>query len=490
MCYIFEAGRVLAGNQLYGPHLSETNPPIIVWFSAISVLLARHLAFSAVIWFRTLVLLILCVTAGWCVRLLERSGRVTSGLGLAFFGLSILCAGFSTGAYEFGQREHLLVMLLLPYVIGVGSGAVQRISPVERAALGLAAGCAIWFKPHDLLVVVGLELTYVLCAKTLRHILSIEFVAMAATACFLLVLVVLLTPLYIHQVLPLLSDVYWGLGTDTFSSLLLGCHVCIAAFVLGFLGYFLLRGRLLDKTTPAALLACSFGAYVAYALQHTTWTYHKYPHRAFYLLAVFYMLTDLLHPFFGRIAPTRLLAGRPRFVLSGCALLLVLVLILRPEIVRDPRMEQDVSPVTVFMEQVKPGTTVSSLSTSVPILASAFDHGLNWGSRFAHLWMLPAILQNEMGRTSASSPFKQLSAEKTEALAALQRREVAEDLVYWHPDFVLVPVCTREEPCQGIEGKDVNLVAWFKRSPEFSEVWSRYEQQAGFAGYEVYRLAK
>jgi hypothetical protein len=199
---------------------------------------------------------------------------------------------------------------------------------------------------------------------------------------------------------------------------------------------------------------------------------------------------DILHPLLNRIGESSLFAGRPALAISGCAFLLVFVLAFHPELVRN-RPDKPVLPsLDLFLDQVKPGTTVSALSTSVPVLASVYDHGLKWGSRFAHLWMLPAIIQNEMGRTSSYSPFKQLSPQTTLRLAALQRQEVTEDLHYWNPDLVLVPICTPKRPCQGMEGKDLDLVAWFKRSSDFSEAWLRYERQPGIEGYDVYRLAR
>ena len=38
---LLEAQRFLAGAQLYGPHLAEVSPPLIIWFSALPVLLSH-----------------------------------------------------------------------------------------------------------------------------------------------------------------------------------------------------------------------------------------------------------------------------------------------------------------------------------------------------------------------------------------------------------------------------------------------------------------
>ena len=488
--YIFEADRFLAGDEIYGPHLAETNPPLIIWFSTVPVILAHHLSLSAVSWFRYIVLFLICCSTAWCARLLRRSGKLAGGVALTLYSLFVIAVELNIGAYDLGQREHLLIILLLPYLLAVATGVVSRLSPVERGALGLVAGCAIWFKPQDVLIVVALELVLALRARTLRRILSIEFIATVLTASALFVLVLVFTPLYVHQVVPLLSNVYWALGTNTTASLLLSSTHYIAAVLAALLGYILLRHKLRDPTTPIVLLACSLAAYIAYAVQHTTWSYHQYPHRALYLLALAYLVLDLLHPSLGGLEKSPLFSGWPAVALSGCVILLICVVALHPKIARYRAKNPASTPLDLFLDQVKPGTTVSALSTSVPALASVYDHGLPWGSRFAHLWMMPAIIQNEMGRTSLSSPYKQLSPQLTSGLAALQRQEVTEDLNYWHPDLVLIPHCTRENPCQGIEGKDLDVLAWFERSPDFTRVWSHYTPQPGIEGYDVYRLAR
>jgi hypothetical protein len=103
--------------------------------------------------------------------------------------------------------------------------------------------------------------------------------------------------------------------------------------------------------------------------------------------------------------------------------------------------------------------------------------------------MLPAIVQNELGPTGGPAPFKRLSPETVARLAALQRTESAEDLNYWRPSVVLVEQCNLKHSCQGIEGKDFNMVSWFLQSPEFATVWSHYQRQPDFGNYDVYTSA-
>jgi hypothetical protein len=119
-------------------------------------------------------------------------------------------------------------------------------------------------------------------------------------------------------------------------------------------------------------------------------------------------------------------------------------------------------------------------------MGTIFNHGLGWGSRFACLWMLPAIIQNEQGPTNALVPFKRLSLPTLSRLAARQRTETTEDLNYWQPVVVLVQQCSTDKPCQGIEGKNFDTISWFAQSPDFAKAWSHYRQQPGIQDFDVY----
>ncbi len=486
--YLFEAQRFLSGAEIYGPRLMESNPPLIIWFSALPVMLARWTHGSAVFSFRLLVIAMIFGSVAWCVALLRRSAAIVSPAAVALLGCAILWIEFSIGPYDFGQRENLLFILLVPYVLAASTSVVSRLSLAERCALGVAAGIAIWFKPQDILILVGLELFLAFRARTLRRALAPDFLALVLTSSFILALVLLLTPLYITEIVPLLSDVYWAFGTESTLVLALSLDFYILPLIAMFLVWLRLRRRLRDPETPLALLICGFASFVACDIQHTVWTYHRYPHRAFLLLALSYLLAERLDPVIGRLTSNSILVRRMVLAASGASAIMLLALAIQPRLAHFGKACTEKEDVDRIFAQYKPSTTVFVFSTSVYPLASAYNHGLNWGGRFAHLWMMPAIIQNELGRTSPTFPFKQLSPETVARLAALQRSETTEDLIYWRPSVVLVLHCSLDQPCQGIEGKSFDMISWFRQSPAFASTWSHYQQQPSTGIFDVYKL--
>jgi hypothetical protein len=97
----------------------------------------------------------------------------------------------------------------------------------------------------------------------------------------------------------------------------------------------------------------------------------------------------------------------------------------------------------------------------------------------ATVWMTLAIIQNELGPTGPPFPFERLSPERLIQLANLQRADSVEDLNYWRPSIVLVERGTSQHSCQGIEGKNFDMISWFSQSPAFAAAWSPYRRQPG-----------
>jgi hypothetical protein len=486
--YLFEAQRLLAGAELYGPHLSETNPPMIVWFSILPVLLGRWMHGSPTFFFRLIVMALVFCSTAWCISMLRRGTVMTNLASLGLLAFALLASEFYIGPYNFGQREHLLIILLLPYILATVTGAVSRLSFAERSGLGVAAGIAIWFKPQDVLILAGLELFLSFRARNLRRVRTPEFLALILTSLAVLLLVRLTTPLYGTVTLQLLFDTYWALGTVNAVTLALSLHYYMLQVFLVLLACLIFRRYLRDPRTPVALLVCSISASLAFDLQHNDWWYHAYPHRTLLLLAIAYLLADLLYPLLVRLASEARLLRAAIFAASGAVAVLLCAVAINPQAVRNAGTHSGSYDIDQFFAQYKPSTTVYVFSTSVLPLSIAFNDGLNWGGRFAHLWMIPAIIQNELGPAEPKAPFKRLSPDTVARLAALQRKQSAEDLNYWRPAVVLVEQCVPKHSCQGLGGKNFDMLSWFLQSPEFAAAWSHYQRQPGINEYEVYTL--
>ena len=133
---LYAAGRVLDGATLY-VDLVEINPPLIVWLNIPIVVAARELGISEITAYRLAVTLLLAGSVIASARILRRiaddgSDRPTvRPSDLPTWRLTVLLivvALFVLPRLDWGEREHLTLALVLPYVL-LGAVRLTHLSP-------------------------------------------------------------------------------------------------------------------------------------------------------------------------------------------------------------------------------------------------------------------------------------------------------------------------------------------------------------------------
>ncbi len=481
---LYVADRVLAGARLYSPSTTETNPPLIVWLSVIPDLLARWLPFSPLLILKILVAAMVCAGAAWCARILYAAKLAASPLllGLSFCAVAAVEVSRDLLGYgQFGQREQLVVILVLPYLIYAACGSKLKLGLAKRIALGVAAGCGICVKPQQILLLAAAELLLLLWTRDLHRLKRAEPFATALTVCAYVLAVALATSYY-SQMVPLLKDTYWAYA-DT-SKLVLLRSVLLDWRVWLTLVIWLGVGRYLKHpAAPLALLAAGLGAGLAYCIQGTAWAYHLFPSEALLYCALGWMALDLLSTVAEPTAPRTL-------VFAGLALVLVAVSL--PAFhARERRQlllaEKYRSPLSYSLAQYPPQTPVYVFSTSLGEFTDIFQNRLVWGSRYAHLWLLPAIVENERALSGGAPARKTLPPVRVRELAVMQRSNASEDLRRWKPRFVIVEYCSPAVPCQALGAMSFDLLQWFLESRSFAAEWSHYRLQFSGRFFDVYQ---
>lgn len=481
---LYAAQRVLHGVQLDGPLLVETNPPLIVWFSILPAAIARGLHLGLVLSLRLVVLTMLVCSALWGWRLLRlgqiagffASSRTSRALWAATFLLIVI-----TQPAEFGQREQVLLTLLLPYLLAVGTGVMHRLSAAERVALGLCAGLAVCFKPQHLITLLCVELFLALYARTLRRLFSAELLASAAAGLLYVAAVRAFTPTYLTVITPLLRSTYWALGEYTYAEMVLHVGRWLALWLVVLVAtWFLLRRRLAFPQLDGVILASAVGAWLAYVVQHTGWYHQRFPAGALLEIGAVWMLADL----FSRRLRVRAVI-KSRQAAAWIALPLCSVFVFAAVLVHKHHTVPAHDDLAAELARVPEGTTVYAFSVGMNAFPVVIERHLIWGSRFAHLWMVPAIRANE-APISDKRRDHHLEPARVAELAALQRSETAEDLRRTSPALIFVERCDATHPCESYSSP-FNAVQWFSQDAQFLAVWSRYRFEKSIEGFDMYR---
>ena len=280
--FFYLADRMLQGERLYRD-VVEVNPPLIVWLNLPVAALARAAAVPAEMVYGAALLVLIGVSLALAARLLpeEEPWRAPGVRPVALLlGLVVL---LPLAGKDFGEREHLLLILTLPYTLLVIARAGGR-SPGRALALavGVMAGVGFTLKPYFVPLWLALEAYLVRARPSPPPWRRPETVAVVGVGLLYGAAVLLFTPEY-FDLARTFGGLYWSyLRGPLWLTAFLGEGSALPLLAL-------LAFAVLYRRDPGGhvwrVLAIAVGAAVLSALlQGKGWRYHFYPAMGYGLL--------------------------------------------------------------------------------------------------------------------------------------------------------------------------------------------------------------
>jgi hypothetical protein len=465
---LIAARRMLAGGS-YLSDFDEVTPPLILVLMAPAAGLAEmtgrdpYTIFVASVCVLIFVSLLLCVPiVDWCLP-----GN-PAGRRLALIAIAIVLA--LEPGFRFGQREHLVVIMLLPGLLWYGTRESGRPSPLDLPAwicLALAA-TSLLIKPYFL--VVGAALVLVRFART-RDWRAALFDApvgvFAAVLAVFALMVAFLFPEYLEEV-RLENQTYgafangWLGVVERYRDAIAAC--CVMA-LLAELVPVPASSRMVLRCLWLAS-ACALGVAI---LQKKGWAYQMLP--AVEIAAVGLAIAA------AAMAPRlRLPAERLRAVAVLATIgLFGMALALRPvdEALADTKANFASQPLIRTLHEFATGRKVmlltSGLQQGFPSLA-----GVQLAARHPGQPMLPGIVKLERG--------SERDRERASALRQVLIGLVLHDMRHYHPDIVAVD---RNADKQALP-PDFDILTWFLADPAFRKAWADYLLVRQAPGWDFY----
>ncbi len=476
MWCLYTARLMLNGAKLYGPQLFESNPPLIFWLSLAPAAVAAWLHLPATALAKLLVVALEAGVAAICLRMLRvlRPRQPKWVLwALAFVYVAVFAAA---PARDFGQRDHILVLLCLPYVLAAGLDAEGRpLRGWQAVCVGLAAGVGIALKPHQALIPVAVESALLVLRAQRGFRLRLEPHGILAVGLAYLIAIRLFAAVYLSQVVPVLRSTYWAIGHLTWPHLV-GESVQLHILAVVTLATWVATGIRKAPTLSTLFVAAGLASTVAYYLQGTGWYYQQLPAISFFSLALTFLAIDAAEK-----RQLTLPGWAPRAAAALCLLALGLTTHFAGYPFTPDRSFPIDTPDPSFFAGLRPGTSVATLTTTVDYtVPPAFRYRLTLAQRYPHLWMLPALLRGESGD-------RRIVPGRIAQLEDLQHAAMREDFARWQPRLVLVERC--QDPavhCQVLEDRHDDLLAWFLRDPGFREIFSHYHYQRSAGQFDAY----
>ena len=339
------------------------------------------------------------------------------------------------GDLLFGQREHIFVLLFLPFFVlrWYRWNGENSVSTLWSIIYGLAAGIGLCLKPHFFLIPVAIELFYVLKSRRLKPLFMPEtwcagvFTTLYTAHFFL---VPFIYEQFIRRWLPLLMK---GYGYSSFDPMI---FFGITFYVKGYpeLLFILLLlmafvGRHCRLLPPTVVFA--FAAYIAYALQGKSWTYQAIP----MLFAINLSLVLAAWSICKRKVPEKYLPAT--FLMSTvcvCGALFGALQILyqiweKPYIGKaDPRLAQ------LIVDKTRPGDPVLFLSTTPGDAYPAIVQlGRKPGSRYIYFFMVDLFAYLREQPSLPAQLQKLLTVNEK-----LVEEEIASDIETRKPELIFI----------------------------------------------------
>jgi len=467
--FLYAAGRVLDGARLYRD-VVDLNPPLIIAFNLPVVALARVTGLSEFLLYRLASAFLVGILLLYSARLILRYVLPGEPRRARYLVLLLCFTLFDLSRMDFGQREHFVLALLVPYLLLVAAKcAGQGVPRGEAAAIGVMAGAAIGLKPQFGLVWVVLEaFRRVRCAPAERWRPTPEiagvlgFLAAYATA------VLWLTPDYL-TVAFLLGPAYLQYMREPFVELLaLGPGAPLVGFVL--LALLVLR-RSMRKPVLGTLVAwTTVACFLAAAAQGKNFRYHFYPALALAFVLLGLVVVDvpaaaqrLSERIYGRAS--RALLATIVVVVSGWAVLQVAggdaaerrqraALADLVGAVRDRAMGRPVGVLSYTME------------SSFPLVNYA---GVGLASRFPSLWPLPVSYWDAI---ETGGPLQYHTVSEMAPVERYFLSAVRDDLTTDQPSLLVVLRPARDAAING--QRRLNYLQYFGRDPKLAALLAEY----------------
>ena len=230
-----------------------------------------------------LIFLLIAASLALTWRILQYSSlRGRAGGAFAVWATVLLCV---LPMYDFGQREHLAVLAMLPAIaVYILRGNRETVTPAAVLIAALSAAITLSFKPYFAFAVGFCILTAAAQARDWRVLFAPENWIAAGLVVVYGICIFVFYPEYFTIIYPLVRDVYLllkapalALFVTSATALWVGAVMIVLALQS--------RQRKLDAAS-FVLLAASFGFAIAFFVQCKGWDYQAYPMVALGLLAV------------------------------------------------------------------------------------------------------------------------------------------------------------------------------------------------------------
>lgn len=457
--FLYVAQGMLDGGELYRDFV-EVNPPLAIWLTVPIVMLSRATGIAPV---ETLHGVFFAVTALSLLLVRRYLAMIREVPDWAKeLALVLLAAAFLfIPASSFGQREHLLALLFLPwFALRFARSKSAKISVTESVFVGVLAAVAICLKPHAVLAPLAVEALLQLRVRNLRAVFAPENLGALIFAVIYILAIVIWSPLFLGEMVRFGVAAYVPYyGFDVAVIMERGVRPAVVLALALVLLHFA-RGPMRELSGLA--LAAALGFLVAYLLQAKGYYYQILPAQIFAAAGGIFAVAGIF------VAMNAGEAKKSPVVPAIAAFAIALLSFSAQSYVyRGAEFTKAIS-------QYRPGAKSFFIaSTNVfngfPL---AVRKNLVWGSRFPALWLVPYVADRWHDGALPDDP-----------IIAYALDAIVTDMQKFRPEVVFINQGTTQDY---IKGGAFDYLKFLNQDSRFAVIWSNYELRGEIGDFAVY----
>ena len=452
--WLLHATRRLLAGGTYAMNFPDLNPPLIMYLYIPPVLLNKLTHLNIISSLRLYIFFLSTLSLYSCHILTHKifSSDILSKIVVLTLAVLFLVFPF----YEFGQREHIMLIFTMPYLLLAAcrlQGSNVRVS--HAILIGIGAGLGFGLKPHFLVTFALVELYYIYCQKNLFAWLRTETLTAITIIGIYTVSIFIFQKDYLSILVPIaIRNYYSGFNTE-WTLLLFYPVVIFCEFVMVF--FFMQYHQNPYKKLSTILFLALIGYLFCYIVQRNLWYYHLIP--AFAIAILLFVLQFAL-----LIAHCRT-NKHDLFILSGAGAIIVAFILGYAGFVYRISLiykEQTSSLISYLYNNMR-HQSVYFFATTTTYEFPAIDYSQALpSSKYAFLGWIPGLLK----RDKLTPDNTQLIQDRDFYL-----NSVAEELNTNKPRFVLID----DMKYKGhLEGLQFDYLPYFLKNKNFQAAWKEY----------------
>lgn len=446
-----ETRRLLAGGT-YIHDFPDMNPPMIMYLYIPPVLINHFFSIKIATAFRLYVFFLTTLSLALCMQFIRDIFSAHDKKLKNIFILSISFIFLILPLYEFGQREHILILLTMPYFLMVTTRLEDKKVPASIAILvGILAGLGFSIKPYFLVAFVLIELYYMIQTKNLFAWIRPETVIIGLIPIIYAISIFKFQPDYISAVIPLAARNYY-VGFEhawykiIFHPINYFCYFVILFYIMQYqMNHY--------KRLSTVLVIALIGFLFSYYIQRTTWYYHFFPAYSLALLLFVFLFSQL---------KSQLKSEQVLITSVGVIIFSFIIAYVGLVFWKSTRYKEKLDQLYSFLHNNAEHKPVYFFTTTTTYEFPIVDYANAYpASRYAFLGWIPGLLKREKFHM-----YDHLNSDKDYYINV-----VADELNTNKPLYVFIDA---KEVKGNIESFSFNYLDYFSQNQNFKQAWQQY----------------